>query len=110
MKYNPRDEDSIKAVMAKANVVINLIGTGYIFLSFYVEKFRIGSVLNIWFNSNLLILAGRDYGTRNYSLEEVNHHMAERLAIVCYCTFCLKKLSAPTYLCVYIILYLLLLQ
>lgn len=26
MKYNPRDEDSIKAVMAKANVVINLIG------------------------------------------------------------------------------------
>lgn len=27
MKYNPRDEDSIKAVMAKANVVINLIGT-----------------------------------------------------------------------------------
>ncbi|KAL1834869.1 hypothetical protein ACET3Z_004520 [Daucus carota] len=50
MKYNPRDEDSIKAVMAKANVVINLIG--------------------------------RDYGTRNYSLEEVNHHMAERLAII----------------------------
>ncbi|XP_073135734.1 NADH dehydrogenase [ubiquinone] 1 alpha subcomplex subunit 9, mitochondrial-like [Henckelia pumila] len=26
MKYNPRDEKSIKAVMAKANVVINLIG------------------------------------------------------------------------------------
>lgn len=26
MKYNPRDESSIKAVMAKANVVINLIG------------------------------------------------------------------------------------
>lgn len=26
MKYNPRDENSIKAVMAKANVVINLIG------------------------------------------------------------------------------------
>lgn len=26
MKYNPRDEDSVKAVMAKANVVINLIG------------------------------------------------------------------------------------
>ena len=26
MKYNPRDEDSIKAVMAKANVVLNLIG------------------------------------------------------------------------------------
>lgn len=50
MKYNPRDEDSIKAVMAKANVVINLIG--------------------------------RDYATRNYSLEEVNQHMAERLAII----------------------------
>lgn len=26
MKYNPRDVDSIKAVMAKSNVVINLIG------------------------------------------------------------------------------------
>ncbi|XP_058095051.1 NADH dehydrogenase [ubiquinone] 1 alpha subcomplex subunit 9, mitochondrial [Magnolia sinica] len=26
MKYNPRDENSIKAVMAKANVVLNLIG------------------------------------------------------------------------------------
>lgn len=26
MKYNPRDESSVKAVMAKANVVINLIG------------------------------------------------------------------------------------
>ncbi|PQQ17547.1 NADH dehydrogenase [Prunus yedoensis var. nudiflora] len=48
MKYNPRDEDSIKAVMAKANVVINLIG--------------------------------RDYETRNFSFEEVNHSMAEQLA------------------------------
>ncbi|KAJ9543437.1 hypothetical protein OSB04_023144 [Centaurea solstitialis] len=48
MKYNPRDENSIKAVMAKANVVINLIG--------------------------------REYGTRNYSLEEVNHNMAAQLA------------------------------
>lgn len=27
MKFDPRDEDSIKAVMAKANVVINLIGS-----------------------------------------------------------------------------------
>lgn len=27
MKYDPWDENSIKAVMAKANVVINLIGT-----------------------------------------------------------------------------------
>jgi NADH dehydrogenase (ubiquinone) 1 alpha subcomplex subunit 9 len=26
MKYNPRDESSVKAVMAKANVVVNLIG------------------------------------------------------------------------------------
>lgn len=29
MKYNPRDENSIKAVMAKANVVLNLIGREY---------------------------------------------------------------------------------
>ncbi|GAV58013.1 hypothetical protein CFOL_v3_01549, partial [Cephalotus follicularis] len=43
MKYNPRDEDSVKAVMAKANVVINLIG--------------------------------REFETRNYSFEEVNHAM-----------------------------------
>lgn len=48
MKYDPRDEKSIKAVMAKANVVINLIG--------------------------------RDYATRNFSLEDVNHHMAAQLA------------------------------
>lgn len=26
MKFNPRDDNTIKAVMAKANVVINLIG------------------------------------------------------------------------------------
>ncbi|PON31493.1 NAD(P)-binding domain containing protein [Trema orientale] len=50
MKYNPRDENSIKAVMAKANVVINLIG--------------------------------KEYETRNYSFEEVNHFMAEQLATV----------------------------
>lgn len=50
MMYNPRDEDSIKAVMAKANVVINLIG--------------------------------REYETRNYSFEEVNHGMAEQLAMI----------------------------
>ncbi|CAA0823920.1 ABC transporter C family member 5, partial [Striga hermonthica] len=50
MKYNPRDEDSVKAVMAKANVVINLIG--------------------------------REYETRNYSFEEVNHHIAEQLAVI----------------------------
>lgn len=50
MKYDPRDESSIKAVMAKANVVINLIG--------------------------------REYETRNFSFEEVNHHMAEQLALI----------------------------
>lgn len=50
MKYNPRDENSIKAVMAKANVVINLIG--------------------------------REYETRNFSFEEVNHYMAEQLAMI----------------------------
>ncbi|GAV75787.1 Epimerase domain-containing protein, partial [Cephalotus follicularis] len=43
MKHNPIDEDSVKAVMAKANVVINLIG--------------------------------REFETRNYSFEEVNHTM-----------------------------------
>eukprot|EP00252_Welwitschia_mirabilis_P009069 TRINITY_DN21364_c0_g1_i1.p1 TRINITY_DN21364_c0_g1~~TRINITY_DN21364_c0_g1_i1.p1 ORF type:complete len:399 (-),score=73.05 TRINITY_DN21364_c0_g1_i1:363-1559(-) len=48
MLYNPRDETSIKAVMAKSNVVINLIG--------------------------------RDHDTRNFSLEEVNIEIAERLA------------------------------
>ncbi|XP_050141066.1 NADH dehydrogenase [ubiquinone] 1 alpha subcomplex subunit 9, mitochondrial-like [Malus sylvestris] len=50
MKYNPRDEDSIKAVIAKANVVINLIG--------------------------------RDYETRNFSFEEVNHSMVQQLATI----------------------------
>lgn len=50
MKYNPRDENSIKAVMAKANVVLNLIG--------------------------------REYETRNFSFEEVNHGMAEQLAVI----------------------------
>ncbi|EEC74241.1 hypothetical protein EE612_014462 [Oryza sativa] len=50
MKYNPRDVDSIKAVMAKSNVVINLIG--------------------------------REYETRNYGFDEVNHHMAEQLAMI----------------------------
>ncbi|XAR58681.1 hypothetical protein NMG60_11014166 [Bertholletia excelsa] len=50
MKYSPRDETSIKAVMAKANVVINLIG--------------------------------REYESRNYSFEEVNHYMAEQLVVI----------------------------
>ncbi|KAG8483263.1 hypothetical protein CXB51_022271 [Gossypium anomalum] len=49
MKYDPRDENSIKAVIAKANVVIKLIG--------------------------------REYETRNFSFEEVNHFMAEQLAV-----------------------------
>lgn len=35
MKFDPRDEDSIKAVMAKANVVINLIGS-FFCLSYFV--------------------------------------------------------------------------
>jgi NADH dehydrogenase (ubiquinone) 1 alpha subcomplex subunit 9 len=35
MKYNPRDVDSIKAVMAKSNVVINLIGVFYLRPVFY---------------------------------------------------------------------------
>ncbi|KAG8060741.1 hypothetical protein GUJ93_ZPchr0002g23906 [Zizania palustris] len=50
MKYNPRDVNSIKAVMARSNVVINLIG--------------------------------REYETRNYGFEEVNHRMAEQLAMI----------------------------
>ncbi|PKA55678.1 NADH dehydrogenase [ubiquinone] 1 alpha subcomplex subunit 9, mitochondrial [Apostasia shenzhenica] len=50
MKYNPRDEKSIKAVMAKANIVLNLIG--------------------------------REYETRNYSFEDVNHAIAEHLAVI----------------------------
>lgn len=37
MKYNPRDESSVKAVMAKANVVLNLIGMGFSF--FFLVKY-----------------------------------------------------------------------
>lgn len=37
MQYNPRDEDSIKAVMAKANVVINLIGMHFL-LQYFVSE------------------------------------------------------------------------
>ncbi|KAK5794758.1 hypothetical protein PVK06_036000 [Gossypium arboreum] len=55
MKYDPRDENSIKAVIAKANVVINLIR--------------------------------REYETRNFSFEEVNHFMAEQLAVVAFVAF-----------------------
>ncbi|XP_078440345.1 NAD(P)-binding Rossmann-fold superfamily protein [Wolffia australiana] len=38
MKYNPRDEDSIKAVMAKANVVLNLVGRDYETRNFSFEE------------------------------------------------------------------------
>ncbi|KAK9756834.1 hypothetical protein RND81_01G124000 [Saponaria officinalis] len=38
MKYDPRDENSIKAVMAKANVVINLIGREYETRNFSFEE------------------------------------------------------------------------
>lgn len=29
-------------------------------------------------------MTGREYETRNYSFEEVNHAMAEQLALVCF--------------------------
>lgn len=84
MKYNPRDENSIKAVMAKANVVINLIGT-WLMSSFV--GFHIGGRGSLFDNSNG-IFPGREYGTRNYSLEEVNHHMAAQLAkVICASSF-----------------------
>lgn len=31
----------------------------------------------------MFCLTGREYETRNFSFEEVNHHMAEKLALVC---------------------------
>ena len=31
MRYNPRDESSIKVVMENSNVVINIIGREYLF-------------------------------------------------------------------------------
>lgn len=42
MKYNPRDENSIKAVMAKANVVINLIGTCLLSLFGWIPYIDVG--------------------------------------------------------------------
>jgi hypothetical protein len=33
------------------------------------------------------ISTGREYETRNYSFEEVNHHLAGQLAMVCPCIF-----------------------
>jgi len=44
----------------------------------------------------ILLLAGRDYETRNYSFEEVNYHMAENLAKVCYFTFAVSLSSYIT--------------
>lgn len=38
MKFNPRDESSVKAVMARANVVINLIGRDYETRNFSYEE------------------------------------------------------------------------
>lgn len=49
MKYNPRDENSIKAVMAKANVVINLIGSNLIFDIFFTCNCCILIVFCIYF-------------------------------------------------------------
>lgn len=79
MKYNPRDENSIKAVMAKANVVINLIG------KFLISSFGSVSVHALggtFLDIVTIFFSGRDYETRNYSFEEVNHHMAAQLAKV----------------------------
>ncbi|KAL6911244.1 hypothetical protein ACP4OV_000049 [Aristida adscensionis] len=65
MKYHPRDVDSIKAVMAKSNVVVNLIG--------------------------------REYETRNYGFEEVNHHMAQQLATLAI--LAVSGVESKCYLC-----------
>lgn len=77
MKYNPRDENSIKAVMAKSNVVLNLIGL-YLLLYLIYTSWRI-QIKWLLFSE----MAGREYETRNYSFEEVNRDMAEQLAVVC---------------------------
>lgn len=42
MKYDPRDENSIKAVMAKANVVLNLIGREYETRNFSFDEVNYG--------------------------------------------------------------------
>lgn len=98
MQYNPRDENSIKAVMAKANVVLNLIGINVLLsVPKMLLNFRWCKVL-FWFfalkkSVNYLIIIfifysvlGREYETRNYSFEEVNHYMSDQLAKVGYCT------------------------
>lgn len=77
MKYNPRDENSIKAVMAKANVVINLIG-----MILYDRMSNYNLLYFHCFMGKMLLRTGREYETRNFSFEEVNHHMAENLAVV----------------------------
>lgn len=85
MKYNPRDENSIKAVMAKANVVLNLIGLYSLHLILLVATYfgmlRYVSCFFFFFFKPFL-WAGREYETRNFSFEEVNHAMAEQLAMV----------------------------
>jgi hypothetical protein len=50
MKYHPRDVDSIKAVMAKSNVVVNLIGLFYLrpILYSYIQN----AILSVNINSN----------------------------------------------------------
>ncbi|KAK1257164.1 hypothetical protein QJS04_geneDACA024404 [Acorus gramineus] len=70
MKYDPRNESSIKAVMAKANVVLNLIGR--------TERIMRG----VSGHDGLALVAGREYDTRNYSFEEVNRDMAVQLATI----------------------------
>jgi NADH dehydrogenase (ubiquinone) 1 alpha subcomplex subunit 9 len=75
MKYNPRDVNSIKASVAKSNVVINLIGM------FFLRHITV--ILKSHSTYVDLISTGREFETRNYGFEEVNHNMAEQLAMVC---------------------------
>lgn len=58
MNYNPRDENSIKAVMAKANVVINLIGYTSSHVILHLECFESGG--KFFFLSQTY--PGTDYG------------------------------------------------
>ncbi|KAM0913322.1 hypothetical protein ACQ4PT_012239 [Festuca glaucescens] len=74
MKYNPRDVNSIKTAVAKSNVVINLIGM------FFLRHITV--ILKSHSTYVDLISTGREFETRNYGFEEVNHHMAEQLAMI----------------------------
>uniref|UniRef100_A0A1D1Y0S5 NADH dehydrogenase [ubiquinone] 1 alpha subcomplex subunit 9, mitochondrial n=1 Tax=Anthurium amnicola TaxID=1678845 RepID=A0A1D1Y0S5_9ARAE len=96
MMYNPRDENSIKAVMGKANVVLNLIGL-YIVLGpcSDCEKCLEVTQKQAGYLFNWLFLVGREYETRNFSFEEVNHAMAEKLAVVAICFRLIPFLSLP---------------